>query len=116
LANPKEIAQSYFELWQQKDFESLRKLLADDVTFNGPLAQIEGADGCIAGIMGLSEITTDISISKMVADECDVMTWFVLHTGIAPPTPVVNWTYVKDGKIQKINVTFDPRGILGLTS
>jgi ketosteroid isomerase-like protein len=31
--DPAKTAQTYFESWQAKDFDTLRSLLADDVTF-----------------------------------------------------------------------------------
>ena len=47
-----------------------------------------------------------------VADENDVITWFDLHTATAPPAPTANWSHVEDGRITRIRVAFDPRGIL----
>lgn len=35
----RDVADTYFEAWQARDFERLRSILADDVTFDGPLGQ-----------------------------------------------------------------------------
>jgi hypothetical protein len=40
-----------------------------------------------------------------------VLTWFDLATSLADPVPVANWMRVQDGKITRIRVAFDPRGI-----
>ena len=36
------VAERYFAAWKANDWETLRGLLADDVSFRGPLASIDG--------------------------------------------------------------------------
>ena len=103
------LAGTYFDAWKAKDFDTLRSVLADDVTFRGPLASLDDAEGCLEGLRGMSQIVTDIVIHKMVVDGPDVLTWFDLHTTVAPPSPTANWSHVEDGKIKTIRVTFDAR-------
>ena len=57
-------------------------------------------------------ITTGIVIRKMIADGDDVLTWFDLHTSVAPPAAVANWSQIENGKIARVRATFDPRPIL----
>ena len=40
------------------------------------------------------------------------ITWFDLHTTVAPPAPVANWSQIRDGKIVRVRATFDPRAII----
>jgi len=42
----------------------------------------------------------------------DVITWFDLHTTVAPPVPTANWSRVRADRIVAIQVAFDPRGLL----
>jgi hypothetical protein len=63
-------------------------------------------------IQRLFAITTDVVVEKMIADGDDVLTRFELHTSVAPPTPVVNWTHIERGKIARVRATFDPRAII----
>jgi hypothetical protein len=49
---------------------------------------------------------------KRFTDGPDVLTWFALHTTVAPPAPTANWMHVQDGWITAIRVTFDPRALL----
>jgi hypothetical protein len=58
------------------------------------------------------QITSDITIRKRFVDGQDVLTWFDLHTTIAPPVAVANWSRVEDGKVTRIAVAFDPREII----
>ena len=100
---------AYFQAWKEKDFERYQALLADDVSFVGPLGTADGPEECREGIEHLAEITTDIDIVKQFVDGEDILTWFDLHTTIAPPAPVANWSHVEDGRITRIRVTFDSR-------
>lgn len=111
-ADAKTLAATYFEAWRATDPERLRPALADDVQFDGPLAQVSGADEYVESTAGLYGITTDLQIHKVLADDSDAITWFELHTSLAAPVPVANWCHVKDGKIAAVRVAFDPRGLV----
>lgn len=106
--------QRYFDTWTSREFDAFQALLADDVSFRGPLGSADDAAACRAGIEGMSAITTDIVVHTMVADGEDVVTMFDLHTSEADePVLVANWSQVgADGRITRIRVTFDPRPLL----
>jgi hypothetical protein len=110
--NADKVAATYFDAWRANDFDRLRSVLADDVSFVGPLAQLDNADDCVKGLEGMAKIVTDVVIQKRFVDGPDVLTWFELHTSVAPPAAVANWSHVEDGKITRIRVTFDPRPLL----
>lgn len=114
--DPKTIAAAYFTAWEAADVEQLRTILAEDVSFRGPLAQVEGADAYADSIRGLFTATEKIVVHKAWVDGDDVLTWFDLHMPGAPPTPVAQWCQVHDGKVKRVQVTFDPRGILAAGS
>ena len=106
-------AATYFDAWLAKDFARLRSVLADDVDFAGPLGQVKGADGCLRGLQGLSAIMTGIQVQQIFTAGSEVLTWYDMATTVADPVPVANWMHVEDGKITRIRVAFDPRGIAG---
>lgn len=111
-ADPTSIATAYFDAWRARDSAMLRDLLSDDATFSGPLGRAEGGDEMQRAIEGLFAITTDVIVRKMLADEDDVITWFDLHTSVAPPAAVANWSHIENGKIRRVRATFDPREII----
>jgi hypothetical protein len=80
-----QVAATYFSAWKAKDFETFRSLLADDVVFDGPLGHVDGADICAQSVQRLSEIVTDLVVQKRFVNGPDVLTWFDLHTSVAPP-------------------------------
>ena len=104
-------AATYFDAWQSRDFTRLRSVLADDVDFAGPLGEVKGADGCLRGVQGMAQIMTGLQVRKVFRDGPDVLTWFDLSTSVAETVPVANWMHVEDGKITRIRVAFDARGI-----
>jgi hypothetical protein len=111
-SDPRTLAETYFDSWKNKDFDTLRSVLADDATFRGPLGSAGTGDECLQGLQGMSQIVTDIKILKMVVDGPDVLTWFELQSTVAPPAPTVNWSHIEGGRISRIRVTFDPRAIV----
>ncbi len=113
IKNPRDVAGTYFRAWKERDFTSLREILADDVGFQGPLATLDNADDCVKGLAGMAQILDDIVVQHMFVDGPDVLTWFDLHTTVAPPAPTANWQHIENGKITRIRVTFDPRALTG---
>lgn len=105
------LATTYLRAWQEHDWSALRSVLADDVTFRGPLASLDDADACVQGLKGMSQIMTEVVVRKRFVDGSDVLTWFDLHTTVAPPVPTANWSHVEDGRITAIRVAFDARAL-----
>jgi hypothetical protein len=107
------VAATYFDAWRERDFARLRSVLADDVDFTGPLASVRGAEDCLRGLQGMAQIMTGLDIRKVFRDGPDVLTWFDLSTSVASTVPVANWMRIRDGKVTRIQVAFDARGIAG---
>jgi hypothetical protein len=103
------VATTYFDAWKVNDFDTMQSLVDENVTFAGPLAQLEGVEAYMEGIKGMSQIKSDIVIQRTFVDGPDVLTWFELHTVVASPVAVANWLHVEDGKITSLRVAFDAR-------
>lgn len=110
IDDARQAVRTYFDAWKTKDFDTLQSVLADDVSFVGPLGRAEGAADCRRGIEGMSQIVTDIVVKKVFVDGSDALTWFELHTKHASPRPTANWSHVEEGRITRIQVAFDARG------
>ena len=104
-------AATYFDAWRARDFARLRSVLADDVDFIGSLGRAHGADDCMRGLQGMTQIMTGLEVRKVFQDGPDVLTWYDLATSVAETVPVANWMHVEDGKITQIRAAFDTRGI-----
>ena len=68
------VATTYFDSWKANDFDTMRSLVADDVSFEGPLATLEGAKDYMEGIRRLSRVVSEIVIRKVFVDGQDVLT------------------------------------------
>jgi hypothetical protein len=112
-ATPETVAATYFEAWQAGDFDRLRSIFAEDVSFVGALGTADGAQACADGLRGMHALMTGLDVKRRWVDGPDVITWFELHTEGRDPIPVVNWSRVEDGKVTRIRVTFDPRPLTG---
>ena len=108
---PQQLAPIYFDAWQSGDADRLRSILAESVTFRGPLGERDGREACADGLLGMRQLMSGLSLTKMLADEQDVMTWYDLQTEQGD-LPTVNWSHVEDGLITRIRATFDPRALL----
>jgi ketosteroid isomerase-like protein len=108
-ADPREVATTYFRSWQDKDFDTLRSLLADDVTFRGPFGTADGVEECMRGLQGMAPMITRIHVRKIWVEGLDVITWYDLHTTAAQPAPTANWSHLENGRITAIRATFDAR-------
>lgn len=111
-APPAEVAAAYFDAWRRDDIEAVRPLLHDDVDFAGALGTTHGLEETLKGLGGMFAMTEEATVIKRWADGPDVITWFEFRTANAGPIPVVNWSHVEDGRIDRIRVTFDPRPLL----
>lgn len=105
--DPRTLAETYFRSWRERDFTTLRSVLAHDASFRGPL----GSADDVQGLKAMAQILTDIVVHKTFVDGADVLTWFDLHTSVAAPCPTANWSHVEDGKIKRVLVTFDARAL-----
>ncbi|MDT5009006.1 MAG: hypothetical protein QOH57_623 [Mycobacterium sp.] len=111
--NTKTIATTYFESWNERDFDRLKSILASDVTFSGPMGTTaSGAEEYIASLSGFAESLDGVRVEKMLADDEDVLTWFYLIPKTGDPVSVVNWCHIEGGLVQRVRVTFDPRPLL----
>jgi hypothetical protein len=109
MSDARSVVETYFNAWKQNDFSTMRSVLDDNLNFAGPIDQFNTADAYQQAIRGLSQMKTDIAVQKTFVDGPDVLTWYDLHTRIAPPAPVAEWSHVEQGKITRVRVVFDSR-------
>ena len=107
--DPANVATTCFDAWKANDFHTMRSMVAEDVSFEGPLATLVGAEDYIKGIRGLSQVISEIVIQKVFVDGRDVLTWYEMRTTVASPVAVANWLHVEGGKIDTLRVAFDAR-------
>jgi ketosteroid isomerase-like protein len=103
------VAEDFFDAWTGKDFERARRLLHDDVSFEGPIDHFSDADSYLASLRNLSGIVTGADKRKVFVDGDDVCVVYDLKTAPVPSSRTCEWYRVRDGRIASVSVVFDAR-------
>lgn len=107
-----DIAVSCLRAWTTGDFDTVRALVRDDVTFVGAMGTTNGVEDYVGGLQRLSEIVSAAEITKVFTDADEVCILYDLVTEPAGPLPCVAWYQIRDAKIASKRVYFDPRPLL----
>jgi ketosteroid isomerase-like protein len=108
MANPRELVQRYHEAWTNKDFETARSLLRDDLSFRGPIDTFERADDYVAALQRLTPMVEGVDVHRILSEGDDVVVLFDLITPQGS-APVAEWYRVEGDKIARVQVYFDAR-------
>jgi ketosteroid isomerase-like protein len=103
-----DVVRQYSDALAARDFSAARRLLADNLRFEGPIDQFSRADDYVKAISGLFAIVKGIEPQAIVADGENVAVFYVLQTAVAN-APVAEWYTVREGKIVHLRAYFDAR-------
>lgn len=113
MNNAKEVVDRYFTALSAKDFDTMQTLLADDVSFVGPLGTTDGADEYIEAMAKVTANMTGVERRALFAEGEDVCQVYDLATSSPAVTvTVVQWLKVRSGRIAMVRLFFDPRPYL----
>jgi SnoaL-like domain len=107
---PDAIALAYLRAVERKDRAEVRKLLADDGAFIGPLQSFTQADLFMKAADIFMQLTKKYEIKKVLADGNDVCVFWD-YTTIVPSIPVIpiaEWFKIAHGKIEYLHLHFNP--------
>jgi len=110
--NAKDVVDRYNQALGAKDFEAARRLLADDLHFQGPIDEFNRADDYVTAITRLHGMVRGIEHEATISEGDDVAVFYVLDTPIAK-APVAEWYTVRSGKITQLRAYFDARPFAG---
>ena len=107
---PKEIVMAYHEAFYRNDRAAVRRLLADQGNFIGPLNSYTDPDVFLDGAAIFMKVTKKTDIKAVVAEGEDVCLVYdsILAIPSVPPIPIASWFRVKDGKIIIFHTHFNP--------
>ena len=108
VSTPAQVVAQYFAAFARGDVAAARRLLKDDLTFKGPIDTFDNADDLIKSLGALAPLVKGIQERKVMIDGDDVATFYDMLTPMGT-APIAEWHHVHDGKIDAINVYFDPR-------
>lgn len=94
------------------ELERLRTFLADGVTIDDPLMSIEGADAFVAALAATPTGGEMAATVQEVVGHGDVVAARVLFEAGAMTVQFSQWFWIDDGRIERIQVVYDPRPFL----
>jgi ketosteroid isomerase-like protein len=112
-----ETVRTYNEAWAAGDIAAARALIADDLSFRGPMDTFTNAEDMVTALTGLAQVTTGIVWHIIFADDegANVAAFYRLETA-AGALECAEWHVVRDGLIRSIELRFDPRPLLAAQS
>jgi limonene-1,2-epoxide hydrolase len=107
------VATRILQGWTTGDFDTVRSLIHDDVTFVGPLGTTDGAEEFVAGLQRMTEMVKSAEVQQVIVDGEHVCVIYDLITETSAGTvPTAGWYQVRDGRLAAQRVYFDPRPLL----
>jgi SnoaL-like protein len=110
MGDARSVVDEYLKHLKSKELTEQRKLLRDDLSFQGPLDSFSRADDYHQSLRHLVPMVDRIDVKKMFVDGNDVCVIYDMVTSTpVGSAPVVEWHTVEDDKISAIRVYFDAR-------
>lgn len=113
-SNPKDIALAYHEAFYRNDRAAVRKLLADDGRFIGPLNSYSDPDTFLDGAAIFMRLNKSTEIKQIIAEGNDVCLFYesTMILPSVPTHPLAAWFKIENGKIKLFHIHFDPAPIV----
>ena len=110
-----EVANKYFDIWQNKNGEGLADVLSDDFSFIGPLDQLD-RQGMLDAVPMMGQAIERFHMHQQFEDGENVCCIYELE--MATPAgklkiPMAEWMRISGGKISQVRLYFDPRELAG---
>lgn len=80
-ATPAEIAVGFIEAWAAGELATVAGWLAEDVTFEGPMARATGREEVLATIGGFAQLVTGVGIVAALGDDRQALIMYEMTTG-----------------------------------
>jgi ketosteroid isomerase-like protein len=114
-ASASKIVENYRTALGKGDFVTARKLMQDDMTFQGPFDTFTTADQYLEATKRLASIIQRIDLKKVFVDGDDICVLYDMVTNTPAGTAfIAEWYQVKDGKIAALRAVFDARPFAAL--
>ena len=110
MANAHKIVTDYQQAMSKGDFVAARKLLHDDLSFQGPIETFNRPEPYLESLKKLHHIIQRIDMKRVFADGSDVCVLYDMVTNTPAGTAfIAEWYQVRGEKIAAIRVVFDAR-------
>jgi SnoaL-like protein len=92
------------------DFAAARKVMHDDMTFQGPFDSFAKPEPYIEALKKLHSIVKGVHVHKMFVEGDDACLLYDMETNSPAGTAfIAEWLHVRAGKVASIRAVFDAR-------
>lgn len=113
-STPAALARAFTEAWASHDLDTAAGYLADDVTFQGPVAgQLTGKQAYMAGLTPFARNTTGLNILAAFGDDSQALIMYEAATATSGTLTCAELLTFRDGKIVADRLTFDTFPVRG---
>jgi ketosteroid isomerase-like protein len=110
-AAPLDIAIAFTKAWTSGDLKTAATYIAEDVVFDGPMQHSTGAEPYLKGLTGLARDVTGLHIIAAFGDADQALLMYDLATRSAGTLTCAKHLTIRDGRIQRDQLTFDSHQI-----
>jgi SnoaL-like protein len=103
------VLRAFLDAVNNLDFKAARECVTNDLQFKGVLGEVNGAD---AYFEQMEKMQLKYSIHKMFSSDQDVAVFYDIKMG-EHDILSAGWYSFKNDKINRIQVIFDPRKVIG---
>jgi len=108
-AQPEAVALAYHKAFERNDRAEVRRLLADDGDFIGPLRSFTRADAFMAAADMFMQLTERFDTKRVFVhgDEVCILWDYTTIVPSIPVTPIAEWFKIESGKIKYLQLHFN---------
>lgn len=111
MPDAKSVCIQCLRAWTNGDFAGARSVIADDITFVGPLGSAQGVDLYMSGLRRLRDLgVRSADVHKIFTEGDEVCLIYDLVSAVAT-IPCAAWCEVRIGMISSVHAFFDTRAL-----
>jgi hypothetical protein len=108
MTDPRSVALAYIDACGRRDLDTVAKLLAPTLRFDGPGNALVGSEPYLAVLRRLGLVWVGSEVRKVFVDGDEVAVFYDFVTDTAAGrVPIVEWLRVENGRIVEVHLTFD---------
>ena len=109
-----DLAKKFYQAWNEKDFATVRSLVADDYHFKGSIDEFHSADEAFAAFEKIAPLINGIELTSIFGSGDQVAAYYIF--ACAQPVgnvPTAELLTFKDGKVVDSRIFYDARSFAG---
>lgn len=101
------LVRKYLDAVASKDLDTVQSLLASDVTFVGPVMNLQGATQVLESFRRIGAIHVRNDVKRIFVDGNEICAIYDFVSDTVGSIPTIEWLHVQDGRIASIRLYYD---------